>query len=126
MLKLLQVMQNNIIQIMVFKVFENILFNLRKYMYFRFCCYALRQIKLVVVVEVQKDCVKVSTVHKSLNILQIADIYDLEIAKIMHSFYHNDLPKVFDNYFKSANTHHTHNTRSITHKNYYLQKMNFH
>ena len=87
-------MQNNIIQIMVFKVFENILFNLRKYMYFRFCCYALRQIKLVVVVEVQTDCVKMSTAHKSLNILQIADIYELEIAKIMHSFYHDDLPKV--------------------------------
>ena len=67
-----------------------------------------------------QDCVKMSTVYKSLNILQIADIYELEIAKFMLSFYHNNLPEVFDKYFKSANTHHTHNTRSITQKNYYL------
>ena len=39
------------------------------------------------VFEVQKDCVKMSTVYKSLNILQIADIYELEITKFMHSFH---------------------------------------
>ena len=89
-LKQLQVLQNKIIRIMIFKV--------------------------------QKDCVRMSTVYKSLNILQIADKYELEIAKFMHSFYHNNLPAVFGNYFKSANTHHTHNTRSITQKNYYLQE----
>ena len=65
-----------------------------------------------------------STVYKSLNILQIAD--ELEIAKFMHSFYHNNLPAVFDYYFKSASTHRTHNASSITQKNYYLQRMNSH
>ena len=70
----------------------------------------------------QKDCVRMSTVYKSLNILQIADIYELEIAKFMHSFYHNNLPAVFGNYFKSVDIRHTHNTRSITQKNYYLKE----
>ena len=55
----------------------------------------------IMVFKVPKDCVKMSTVYKSLNIRQIADIYDLEIAKFMHSFYHHNLPPVFDNYFKS-------------------------
>ena len=69
-----------------------------------------------------------STVYKSLNILQIADtgICELEITKFMHSFYHNNLPEVFDDYFKSANAHHTHDTRSIIQKTYYLQRINSH
>ena len=84
MLKQLQVLQNKIIRIMVFKV--------------------------------QKDCVRMSTVYKCLNKLQITDIYEPETAKFMHPFYHNNLPAVFDSYFKSANTQYTPNTRSITRK----------
>ena len=80
----------------------------------------------IMVFKVQKDCVRMSTVYKLWNILQIGDMYQLEIAKFMHSFYRNNLPAVFDNYFKSAHTHHIHNTRSITQKKYYLQRMNSH
>ena len=80
----------------------------------------------IMVFKVQKDCVRMSTVYKSLNMLQIADIYELEIAKFMHCFYHKNLPAVFGNYFKSANSHHTHNAKSITQKSYYLQRMNSH
>ena len=48
-----------------------------------------------------------------MKMLLINDIYELEIAKFMCSFYYRTLPENFDNYFKSGNTQHSYNTRSI-------------
>ena len=42
----------------------------------------------------------------------------------MHSCYHEKLPEVFNNYFRSADKHHNYVTRSISKKNYFLQRMN--
>ena len=74
------------------------------------------------------DRVKMNKLYKSMNIglLQIKDIpvYELEMSKFMHSYYHKKLPEVFNNYFKSADKHHNHVTRSISKKNYFLQRMN--
>ena len=52
------------------------------------------------------------------------DIYELEIAKFMHSYYHCELPENFDNYFKNASNHHKYNTRSIVNENYYVERAN--
>ena len=41
-----------------------------------------------------KDCVKMISMYKSMKILQIQDIYELEMAKFMHSFHHKRLPSV--------------------------------
>ena len=69
------------------------------------------------------DRVKMNKLCKSMNILQIKDIHDLEMSKLMHSYYHKKPPEVFNNYFKSADKHHHHVTRSISKKNYFLQRM---
>ena len=73
-----------------------------------------------------KDCVKMISMYKSMKILQIQDIYELEMAKFMHSFHHKRLPSVFDNYFKYLSLQHHHITRSTSNKNLYLQQMKTH
>ena len=63
------------------------------------------------------DHVKMNKLCKSMNTLQVKDIiYELEMSKFMHSFYHKKLLEVFNNYFKSAKK--TSNvTRSVSKKN---------
>ena len=56
-----------------------------------------------------KDCVKASTLYKDMKILQIKDIFEIEVAKFMHSFHHGNLPCIFDSYYKSVTTQHNHN-----------------
>ena len=60
-----------------------------------------------------------SLLYKSMKILKVKDIYELEIAKFMHSYYDCKLSENFDNYFKIASNHHKYNTRSIVSDNYY-------
>ena len=59
-----------------------------------------------------------------MKILKVKDIYELEIAKFMHSYYHCKLPENFDNYFKNASNHHKYNTRSIANDNHYVERAN--
>ena len=70
------------------------------------------------------DRVKMCTQYETMNILKVKNIYELEIAKFMHSFYHGLLPENFNNYFKSANTQHSHNTRTVASDGYYLERVN--
>ena len=76
--------------------------------------------------KILKDCVKMISMYKSMKILQIQDIYELEMAKFMHSFHHKRLPSVFDNYFKYLSLQHHYITRSTSNKNLYLQRMKTH
>ena len=46
------------------------------------------------------------------------------MAKFMHLYYHHKLPQNFDQYIKSAATHHKYVTRSITNKSFNLQRQN--
>ena len=71
-----------------------------------------------------KDRVNMSLLFKSMKILKVKDLYELEIAKFMHSYDHCKLPKNFDNYFKNASNHHKYNTRSIVNDNYYVERAN--
>ena len=69
-----------------------------------------------------KDKVKVCTLFKSMNILKVKDIFELEIAKFMYSDYHSMLHKNFDNYFQYASKLHDYKTRSITADNFYWER----
>ena len=71
-----------------------------------------------------KNRVNMPLLYKSLKILKVKDIYDLEIAKSMHSYYHCKLPENFDNYFKNASNQHKYNTRSVVNDNYYVERAN--
>ena len=63
-----------------------------------------------------KDCVKVNSLYKSINILQFSDVYELELAKFMHAYYKETLAENFNSYFSTAAAHHSHNTRSVVNK----------
>ena len=64
------------------------------------------------------------TQYEAMNILKVKNIYEVKIAKFMPSFYHGLLPENFINYFKSANTQHSHNTRTVASDGYYLERVN--
>ena len=72
-----------------------------------------------------RDRVSVSELYKAkaASILQLNDIFKLEMGKFVHSFYHQYLPDDFKNYFSSANIHHSYTTRSLTNKNYFIEKV---
>ena len=59
-----------------------------------------------------------------MSILKVKNIYEFEIAKFMYSFYHGLLPENFSNYFKSANTQHSYNIRTVASDGYYLERVN--
>ena len=61
--------------------------------------------------------VKMSTLYKDMKILLVKDIFEIEVAKFMHSFYQGNLPRIFGSYYKSVATQQNHNTRSIANKN---------
>jgi len=59
-----------------------------------------------------------------MKILKVIDIYELKIAKFMHSFQINLLPENFENYFQTASNHHDYYIRSIANSNFYLKRTN--
>ena len=69
-----------------------------------------------------KDKAKMCVLFKFMKILKVKDIFELEIAKFMYSYYHSLLLENFDNYFKYASKHHDYKTRSITAENYYSER----
>ena len=71
-----------------------------------------------------RDRVNMSEFYKATSILQLNDIFKLEMGKFVHSFYHQNLPNNFKNYFSSANTQRSYTTRSLTSKNYFIERVN--
>ena len=71
-----------------------------------------------------RDSVNMSELYKAASILQLNDIFKLEMVKFVHSFYHQNLPDNFKNYFSSANTQPSYATRSLTNKNYLIERVN--
>ena len=69
-----------------------------------------------------KDKAKMCILFKSMKILKVKDIFELEIAKFMYSYYHSKLSENFDNYFKYASKLYDYKTRSITADNFYLER----
>ena len=68
------------------------------------------------------DRAQMSSQCKTMNLLLITDIYELEITKFMHSFYHGMLPVNFNNFPKSAKTQHSYNTGTAASDGYDLER----
>ena len=58
-----------------------------------------------------------------MNILNINDIYELEVAKFIHSYNKKRLPENFNMSFKPINQFHNYQTRSFTNENYYSERV---
>jgi len=56
---------------------------------------------------------KVTTIYKIQKILQLKDIYNLEVSKFMYKYTTLQLPATFNNYFKLITDIHSYDTRQI-------------
>ena len=66
-----------------------------------------------------KDHVEMTTLYKSINILKISDIYELQVAKFIHSYNQKRFPEHFNMSFKPTNQFHNYQTRSLTNENFF-------
>jgi len=55
-------------------------------------------------------------------ILQLKDMYNLELSKFMYEYTTSQLPATFNNYFKLITDVHSRNTRQIKTRQYSLPK----
>ena len=55
-------------------------------------------------------------------ILQLKDIYNLEVSKFMYKYTTSQLPAMFNNYFKLITDVHSYNTRQIKTRQFALLK----
>ena len=64
--------------------------------------------------------------YKEPEILKFKDIYryHLEMAKFMFLYKSQKLPTIFNSYFTSVNTMHTHITRNVSRNNFYINSIN--
>ena len=62
--------------------------------------------------------------YQKLNILKLADIYDLELAKHMHQLHNNKLPFSLHEDYVKLNEMHTHNTRQTQNAVYFKPRVN--
>ena len=67
------------------------------------------------------DGIRISndTLYKSLNLLQLKDIYKLELAKFMHKAYYSALPHCLNNMFTKIESIHRYPTSSSRNRVYY-------
>jgi len=65
---------------------------------------------------------KVTTIHKMQKIIQLKDIYNLEVSKFMYKYTTSLLPATFNNYFKLITDVHSNNTRQIKTRQFALPK----
>ena len=56
--------------------------------------------------------------YLNLRVLKVRDLYNLEIAKFMHSHFHNALPQCFVSFFREIRGLNHHDTRSSRRRNY--------
>ena len=63
-----------------------------------------------------------ATLYKSLDLLQLQDIYDLELAKFMYKAYYRALPTNLNNMFTKIDTIHSYPTSS-SRKRIFYQKL---
>ena len=62
--------------------------------------FQVMQNKILLIIDYKclKDRIKMNSLFKSMNILKIKDIYELEMAKFMYLYYPNKLTLNFDQY----------------------------
>jgi len=65
---------------------------------------------------------KVTTIYKMQKILQLKDLYNLEVSKFMYKYTTSQSPATFNNYFKLIADVHSYNTRQIKTRQFALPK----
>jgi len=65
---------------------------------------------------------KVTTIYKMQKILQLEDVFNLEVSKFMYKYNTSQLPATFNNYFKLITDVHTYNTRQVKTRQFALPK----
>jgi len=63
-----------------------------------------------------------TTIYKMQKIIQLKDIYNLEVSKFMYKYTISHLPATFNNYFKLIKDFYPYNTRQIKTWQFALQK----
>ena len=63
-----------------------------------------------------------ATIYKSLNILQLKDIYNLELGKFMHKAYYRALPSCLNDMFTRIDTVHRYPTSSSRNRVFYQNR----
>ena len=61
-------------------------------------------------------------VYCKLRIIKISDMYNLELAKLMHQHSRNSLPSYFSTFFPKVSSIHNHSTRTHSQNTLYLPK----
>ena len=56
---------------------------------------------------------KVTIIYKMQQILQLKDLYNLEVSKVMYKYTTSQLPATFNNYFKLITDVHWYNKRQV-------------
>lgn len=72
----------------------------------------LLQKKIIRIIAGQHYLASTINLFPRFNILNIFDLYKLQVASFMYLFHNNYLPTNFSNYFKTNNSIHSHNTRA--------------
>jgi len=65
---------------------------------------------------------KVTTIYKMQKILELKDISNLEVSKLMYKYTTSQLPAAFNNYFKLITDVHSYNTRQVKTRQFALPK----
>jgi len=65
---------------------------------------------------------KITTIYKMQKILQLKDIYNLEVSKFMYKYTTSPLPATFNNYFKLITDVHSYNTKQVKTRQFALPK----
>ena len=66
---------------------------------------------------------KTTTLYSKHKISEIADLFELSVAKFMFSFYKVGLPNQFDNYFAEIASVHKYQTRLASQQKYHLPRI---
>jgi len=69
---------------------------------------------------------KVTIIYKTQKILQLNDIYTLEVSTFMYKYTNSRLPATFNNYCKLITVVHPYNTRQIKTRQFALPKARAH
>ena len=64
----------------------------------------------------------VTPLYKNLQLLKLTDIYNLELAKLMHKFHYGMLPATYNNLFQLTSQIHSHFTRLSNSSNYFIPR----
>jgi len=65
---------------------------------------------------------KVTNIYKTQKILQLKDVYNLEVSKFMYKYTNSQLPATFNNYFKLIRDVRPYNKGQIKSRHFALPK----